>query len=133
MSTVSLRWKYNITVCNWTPLLYSRFSNSLNFVFEIGYGGSIYTMDTGKCYKWDIFVESQVVKYLSAIIATTRLTYKNFKRLAISCGPGHVGKKIRVEKNLQGLSNPHKSWVTCEFHDFTLHFSPWFLILESRA
>ena len=90
--------------------------------------GVIYTMDTGKCYKWDIFVESQVVKYLSAIIATTRLTYKNFKRLAISGGPGHVGKKIRGEKNLQGLSNPHNlshMWI------LWLHLELQSMVLES--
>ena len=46
------------------------------------------------------FVESQVVKYLPVIIATTQLTYKNFKRLAVSGGPGHVGKEIRGKKSL---------------------------------
>lgn len=66
-------------------------------------------MDTGKCDKSDLFVESQVVKY-SPVIIGDQLICKNFKRLAISGGPGHFGKEIRRgKKNLQGLRNPHNS------------------------
>lgn len=64
-------------------------------------------MDTGECDKSDLFVESQVVKYSPVIIATAQLICKDFKRLAISGGPGHLGKEIRRgKKKSPGTEEP---------------------------